>query len=178
MSKNLFLFCSVVLVLLSCNNAPKKESSPVVLAANGLPVGRDVGYMAPEIELPTAEGKNIKLSSLRGQYILIDFWASWCPPCRAEIPHLTKLYAEYKSKGLEIYGVSLDKDKERWIGAINDYNMQWIHVSDLKKWDSQPVEAYGIEGIPANFILDKDGKIIAKDLHGTQLEDFLKKLLN
>ncbi|WP_169313285.1 redoxin domain-containing protein [Solitalea canadensis] len=176
--KKIFFAFVIALFLASCNTAPKKESSAVVLAANGLPIGKDVGFMAPEIELPTAEGIPVKLSSLQGKYVLIDFWASWCPPCRAEIPHLTQLYSAYKNKGLEIYGVSLDKDKDRWLKAVEDYKMQWIHVSDLKKWGSQPVEGYGIEGIPANFILDKEGKIIAKDLHGTQLEDFLKKLLN
>lgn len=137
-----------------------------------------VGAMAPDINLSTPEGKQISLSSLKGKVVLIDFWASWCGPCRKENPNVVKIYNQYKSKGFEIYGVSLDRNKEDWVKAINDDKLTWIHVSDLKFWESEAAALYKVEAIPATFIVDREGKIVAKNLRGEQLEAFLKKMFN
>lgn len=135
-----------------------------------------VGGLAPEIELNSPEGKPIKLSSTRGNYVLIDFWASWCRACRAENPNNVKLYKKYHDKGFEIYGVSLDKSKDAWLKAIKDDNLTWIHVSDLKFWQSEGAKTYNVRGIPHTVLLDKEGKIIATGLRGKALEDKLEEL--
>lgn len=135
-----------------------------------------VGAMAPEINLMSPEGKQIALSSLKGKVVLIDFWASWCGPCRKENPNVVKLYKQYKSKGFEIYGVSLDRNKEDWLKAIQDDKLTWLHVSDLKFWESEAAALYKVEAIPATFIIDQEGKIVAKNLRGEELEAFLKKM--
>lgn len=136
-----------------------------------------VGSIAPDFELPTPDGKKIKLSSLRGKYVMVDFWASWCGPCRAENPNVVRMYNQYKGKGFEILGVSLDKDKDKWVGAIAKDQLSWLHVSDLKFWDSKAAKLYGIKGIPFTVLLDKKGKIIAKNLRGAELEKKLKEVL-
>ncbi|HOY39233.1 MAG: AhpC/TSA family protein [Bacteroidales bacterium] len=132
---------------------------------------------APDIELPTPDGEIIRLSSLRGQYVLLDFWASWCKPCRAESPYLVEAYKKYHEKGFEIYQVSLDSEKSQWVNAIKSDQLNWIHVSDLKYWDCAPAKVYGVNGIPANFLLDKNGVIIATNLRGKALEAKLSELL-
>lgn len=137
-----------------------------------------IGNVAPDIVMNDPNGKEIKLSSLRGKVVLLDFWASWCGPCRQENPNNVKLYKQYKDKGFEIYGVSLDKKMEDWTGAIMQDQLTWIHVSDLKFWNSSAAAAYKVEAIPATFLLDKDGKILAKNLRGEELSAFLKKLFN
>jgi len=137
-----------------------------------------VGSVAPEIKMNDPEGKEIALSSLRGKVVLIDFWASWCGPCRKENPNNVKLYNEMKSKGFEIYGVSLDKNKEDWTNAIMEDKLTWTHVSDLKYWGSEAAAKYKVEAIPATYLIDKDGKILAKNLRGEELNSFVKKLLN
>ena len=129
----------------------------------------NIGDFADEISLPSPDGKIIKLSSLKGKYVLIDFWASWCKPCRAENPNVVLNYNKYHSKGFEIYGVSLDQDKNSWVNAINKDKLTWIQVSDLKYWSCPVAIQYRIEGIPANFLLNKEGKIIGKNLRGTEL---------
>jgi peroxiredoxin len=132
---------------------------------------------APEISLPSPAGDTIKLSSTRGTYVLLDFWASWCAPCRLENPNLVKAYATYHSKGFQIFQVSLDKTKEAWIKGIKDDKLdKWIHVSDVQYWNSVVVPLYKIESIPANFLLDKDGKIIASNLRGDQLQKKLAEI--
>ncbi len=136
------------------------------------------GVTPPEINLPSPGGKNIKLSSTRGKVVLLDFWASWCPPCRGENPNLVKNYREYHSKGFEIYQVSLDKEKSSWIKAIKDDHLDWIHVSDLKYWNSMVVPLYNINSIPTNYLIDRDGKIIAANLRGEALSQKLNQIFN
>jgi thiol-disulfide isomerase/thioredoxin len=136
------------------------------------------GSEAPEINLPDPGGKNIALSSLKGKVVLIDFWASWCGPCRKEMPNVVAAYKKYKDKGFEIYGVSLDREKQSWIDAIKKDGITWIQVSDLMYWDCAAAKAYNVQGIPFTVLLDKEGKIIAKNLRGEQLDKALEKVLS
>jgi thiol-disulfide isomerase/thioredoxin len=138
--------------------------------------GVNEGVIAPEINLATPEGPNLALSSLRGKYVLIDFWASWCGPCRRENPNVVKTYAAYKDKGFEIYGVSLDQDREAWLKAIEKDQLVWKHVSDLKYWSSAGAQAYQVNSIPQTFLLDKEGRILAKGLRGAALDQYLAQL--
>jgi peroxiredoxin len=135
--------------------------------------------VAPEISLPDTEGDTIKLSSTRGSYVLLDFWASWCSPCRVENPNLYRAYALYHGKGFQIYQVSLDKTRDAWIKGIQDDKLdKWIHVSDLKYWNSVVVPLYKIESIPANYLLDREGRIIASNLRGDALQRKLAEIFN
>lgn len=138
----------------------------------------DIGGMAPEIALQSPDGEVIKLSSLRGKYVLIDFWASWCGPCRQENPNVKRVYDKYHSKGFEIYGVSLDKDGNKWKGAIQQDGLTWLHVSDLQGWSCSAAVTYKIHSIPATILLDKSGRIIAKNLRGQALEAKLHEIFN
>jgi len=135
-----------------------------------------VGVMAPDFTMNDPDGKPIQLSSLRGQIVLIDFWASWCMPCRQENPNVVRLYQQYHPKGFEILGVSLDRDKGKWVKAIQDDQLTWIHVSDLKFWKNEAARLYAITVIPQSVLIGKDGKIIAKGLRGEQLEKKLAEL--
>lgn len=139
--------------------------------------GLSVGEEAPDFTLNDPDGKPITLSSLRGKFVLIDFWASWCGPCRQENPNVVRMYDKFKDKGFSIYGVSLDKDATPWKAAIKKDNLTWLHGSDLKFWNSAVAQTYGVKAIPATFLLDKDGKIIAKNLRGPALETKLTELL-
>ncbi|MBK9390417.1 MAG: AhpC/TSA family protein [Bacteroidetes bacterium] len=137
------------------------------------------GSEAPEISLPSPEGDTIRLSSTRGKVVLLDFWASWCLPCRKENPNLVKAYNLYSKKGFQIYQVSLDKTKDAWTKGIKDDQLEkWIHVSDVQYWNSVVVPLYKIESIPTNFLLDKNGRIIASNLRGEQLVKKLSEILN
>lgn len=130
-----------------------------------------VGTPAPEINMNTPDGKPLALSSLKGKVVLIDFWASWCGPCRAENPNVVAAYKKYVSKGFDIYSVSLDKDAEKWKQAIQKDGLVWSsHVSDLKFWQSPVVQLYNFNAIPTNVLIDKEGKILAKNLRGEELE--------
>lgn len=139
--------------------------------------GPVMGAIAPPIALPTPEGNTLALSSLKGKFVLVDFWASWCGPCRAENPNVVEAFNKYKDKGFTIYSVSLDDNKDKWLQAIKADGLAWTHVSDLKRWESVAARDYGVESIPTNFLLDKDGKIIARDLRGPALEAKLAEVL-
>ena len=135
------------------------------------------GTMAPEINLATPTGPKLALSSLRGKYVLIDFWASWCGPCRQENPNVVKAYNKFKDKGFTIYSVSLDQDKAKWERAIASDGLTWNHVSDLAGWNSVAGAAYGVKAIPQSFLIDPQGKIIAKNLRGEALVAKLAEVL-
>lgn len=134
------------------------------------------GSEVPEIALPSPEGDTITLSSLRGKYVLLDFWASWCGPCRVENPKLVAAYNKYNSKGFEIYQVSLDRSRAAWIKAIEDDHLTWKHVSDIQYWNSVVVPVYNIQGIPMNFLLDPEGRVIDQNLRGDKLTEKLKEI--
>jgi peroxiredoxin len=137
-----------------------------------------VGKKAPVLVLPDANGKNVSLDSFKGKYVLVDFWASWCKPCRQENPNVVKAFNEFKDKNFTILGVSLDREKENWLQAIQDDQLTWTHVSDLAFWDSKAVEIYKFEGIPFNVLVDPDGTVIAENLRGEELTGKLNEILN
>jgi len=136
-----------------------------------------VGKQAPDLTLPDANGKPVSLSSFHGKYLLVDFWASWCGPCRAENPNVVTAYNEFKGKNFAILGVSLDKEKDPWQEAIRADHLAWTHVSDLKFWQSQAVSTFGFNGIPFNVLIDPQGKVIAQALRGDDLENELRSVL-
>jgi len=136
-----------------------------------------VGRPAPEFTLPDVNGKPVSLNSFRGKYLLVDFWASWCGPCRRENPNVVKAFQQFKDKNFTILGVSLDETKEAWMKAIVQDQLKWTQVSDLKHWESSVVGLYGIQGIPYNVLLDPDGKVIAENLTGSSLERKLSEVL-
>lgn len=137
-----------------------------------------MGGIAPDIDLPEVDGKQVTLYSLRGKYVLLDFWASWCGPCRKEIPDLKAIYGQFKDKGFEIYSVSLDDKREAWAKAVSELELPWLHVSSLKGWDCPVVKRYGITGIPKMFLLDPEGKIVAVNLRGGDLERKVASFFN
>ncbi len=129
-----------------------------------------IGSVAPDIKAPTPDDKEMSLSDLRGKYVLLDFWAAWCGPCRQENPNVVRVFQKYKDKGFTVFGVSLDNAKDKWLKAIETDQLTWSHISDLKGWQSEPAAEYGVRSIPANYLLDPEGRIIAKDLRGAALE--------
>jgi len=135
-----------------------------------------VGVLAPDFTMNDPEGKPISLSSLRGKVVMIDFWASWCGPCRKENPNVVQLYQKYHDKGFEILGVSLDKTQDEWIKAIADDQLKWLHVSDLQYWQNSAARLYSVSAIPQTYLLDQEGKIIAKGLRSEQLAAKLNEL--
>jgi thiol-disulfide isomerase/thioredoxin len=141
--------------------------------------GISIGNKAPDLNFPNPSGKNIALSSLKGKIVLLDFWASWCKPCRAENPNVVRLYKQYKDKGFTIYSYSLDKDAEKWKGAIQQDGLTWpYHTSDLKGWQAAGSALYNVRSIPQTFLIGRDGNIIDIGLRGYELEEKLKELLD
>lgn len=136
-----------------------------------------IGQIAPNFTITTPEGESISLYDIKGKVKLIDFWASWCGPCRGENPHVVEIYKGYHPKGLEIFGVSLDNNKEAWVKAIADDGLVWKHGSDLKGWQSAPAQLYSVSGIPHTVLLDENNKIIAKNLRGDELKQKIAELL-
>lgn len=132
-----------------------------------------VGNMAPEVVLPDPEGKNVALSSMRGKVVLIDFWAAWCNPCRLANPKLKEFYDKYHRLGFEIYGISLDRNRDQWMQGIKEDKINWTQVSDLRFWNSPVVSLYNVEAIPFNILVDREGRIMARGLNMQQLEEML-----
>jgi thiol-disulfide isomerase/thioredoxin len=154
----------------------------IAVLTYGQKTGIEIGDVAPDIKLPTPQGDTVSLYSLRGEIVLIDFWASWCGPCRRENPFVVRAYNEYKDKMFSsgekftVYSISLDKTKASWEKGIKDDKLVWTNVSDLAYWDCAPAKDYKVRGIPANFLIDGEGVIIAKNLRGEKLEAELAKI--
>jgi len=156
------------------NSTYVKELQELVKVLNGLQVGKK----APDFVSQDPEGKSIRFSENLKGYTLVDFWASWCGPCRRENPNIVAAYKEYHDKGFNIIGISLDKKKENWVKGIQDDHLDWMHVSDLLFWNSAIAKLYGVRAIPANYLVDSKGIIVARNLHGDELQTTLKSLLN
>lgn len=139
--------------------------------------GTTIGYPALNFAQANPDGKMVNLTDFKGKYVLVDFWASWCGPCRGENPNVVAAYNKYKDKGFTVFGVSLDQNKDKWLQAIKVDNLTWQHVSDLKGWGNEAAKLYGISSIPQNLLLDKEGKIVAKNLRGPDLDAKLEELI-
>lgn len=135
------------------------------------------GQPAAEVALPAVNGDTLKLSSLKGKVVLLDFWASWCGPCRESNKELVKIYSKYKSKGFEIFGVSIDDQKNKWQAAIKKDKISWLQVNDNGGWDAKTIADWNINAIPTSYLIDKEGKLLAMDLEAKELERALKYLL-
>ena len=139
--------------------------------------GVGVNAVAPDFTLQTPEGEDVALYGVKGKLKIIDFWASWCGPCRMENPNMVKLYAEFKDKGLSVISVSLDEKKDKWVEAIKKDGLTWLHLSDLKGWQGDVIKKYNIDAVPTIFVLDENNRIIAKNLRGEKLKAFVSERL-
>ena len=148
-----------------------------LLLLNVVAQSQEVGKKAPEIALPTSKGDTLKLSSLKGKVVMIDFWASWCDPCRKENPNVLNAYNEFKDKNFTILGVSLDKNSDDWKKAIREDRLNWTQISDLSYWESKAVKTFHFEGIPYNILVDPQGKVIGESLRGPALINKLNEVL-
>lgn len=137
-----------------------------------------VGHKAPEFTMTSIDGKQVKLSDYKGKYVMLDFWASWCAPCRRENPNVVKQYAKFHPKGFNILGISLDEEKSAWQGAIKADNLSWMHVSEMQRFEGPTERLYQVSAIPSNYIIDPNGNIAAKNITGADLEAFLNKTFN
>lgn len=155
------------------NSAKGKEIQEQIAIGNKSKVGTE----AENFTQPDANGNPVPLQSLRGKYVLVDFWASWCGPCRAESPNLVKAYQQYKSRNFEILSITLDQSRDKWLKAVTEDGYTWPQVGDLKGWENQAARQFGVMGIPFNFLLDPNGVIIARNLRGDALEQKLKEIL-
>ena len=164
-------------------NSPRAEEIQTTIRQNMLGIKPEtelkVGQLAPNFTQATPDGRQVSLTDYRGKYVLVDFWASWCSPCRQENPNLTKAYNQYKNKNFDVLSVSLDevKDRAKWVKAIQDDQLPWTQVADLKGWRGKTATAYFINAIPQNFLVDPAGKIIAMNLRGEELPKALARLL-
>jgi len=152
------------------------RAEPGSTTNGNIPLPRQ-GFAAPDFSLNTPDGQSISLSELRGRPVLVNLWTSWCPPCRAEMPAMQNAYEAYHDQGFEIFGVSLDENKQKWEKAIVDDRLTWYHVSDLRGWESKGAKLYGVRSIPHTVLIDDKGKIIAKNLRGDDLRKKIKELL-
>lgn len=176
--KNNFYIVLCISIFFSCTLA-KKDNLEVEQPRSSAPVAtNEVKPQFLEIEGLGPNGDSVKFSQIKAKYILVEFWASWCPPCRQFNPGLVKLYNNYQAKGFEILSISLDQKAEKWQGAIAKDGLKWpYHISDLGGWDSHWAVKYGVESIPANFLVDTSGKVIASSMSHEQLESTLAELL-
>jgi thiol-disulfide isomerase/thioredoxin len=137
-----------------------------------------IGKMAPDFQLPNPAGTNVSLASFKGKWVLLDFWASWCKPCRAENPLLVQLAKKYGSRGIQFFSVSLDEDRSAWMKAVVADDLNWAHASDLKGWENAAARIYGVNAVPCNYLIDPQGKIAARNLHGEALEEKLFEIFH